>query len=69
MVTPVVRRAGITVLAALVVIYLAVITYASMDQLASPMRAVMLIVLWVLGLVALTLLARAFRVRGDQVSR
>jgi len=56
------------ILAAFIVIYLAIISYAWTDRLASPRHLVVLIVLWCLGFAALILLARAFS-HADEDSR
>lgn len=54
-------RAGILVLGLLVTTYLAAVTFSLVDQLNSPRRVAIFFFLWLLGLVALVLLVRAWR--------
>jgi hypothetical protein len=58
---PMPRRIAIAALAVLVVTYLTLITISFRDRLASSQGRVTLGVLWLCGLVALTLLYRAWQ--------
>lgn len=59
------RRIGIMVLALMVAAYLAAITGFLVDQLDSARRITLFTILWLLGLSALALLARAWRHQGQ----
>jgi hypothetical protein len=54
-------RFGLVMLTIFVVCYLAIITYAILDQLGSMKSAIILAFLWCVGLLALALLARMWR--------
>lgn len=55
------RRIGSGVLAAMIIAYLAIITYSLSDRLDSMRHVVLFAVLWFLGAVALVLLVRSWR--------
>jgi hypothetical protein len=58
---------GASALAAIIVVYLILITASWADELASLRRLSLLLALWGLGLLALVLLVRAYRhAAGDQ---
>jgi hypothetical protein len=59
--SPRARRAGIISLATIVAIYLAAISISWTDQLESRRHIALFVLLWLLGLTALALLARAWR--------
>ena len=54
-------RLGVLVLSTFVVAYLTVISASWLQEPHSPRRAAILATLWVLGIVALTLLIRGYR--------
>ena len=58
---PTPRRIAIAALAVLVITYLTLITISFRDRLASPQGRAILGILWLCGLVALTLLYRAWQ--------
>ena len=62
--SPRMRRVGAIILGAFVAAYLVLITDSWADQLTTPRRIGLLVALWVLGLTALVLLARAYRHAG-----
>jgi hypothetical protein len=59
------RRMATGVLAAMVVIYLSIITFAFLHRLDSTRHLVGLAILWCLGIVALGLLLRSWRHTRD----
>jgi hypothetical protein len=58
---PLVRRIGIAVLGAMIVAYLATISFSFAGRLQSTRIVVILVLSWGLGIVALTLLVRGYR--------
>ena len=59
--SPRMRRIGSGVLAAMIIAYLAIIAYFLSDELDSTRHVVAFATLWILGVVALVLLARSWR--------
>jgi hypothetical protein len=59
--SPLARRISSVILAAFIAVYLLMITSALSDRLRSPKGVIELIVLWLLGLIALGMLSRAWR--------
>jgi hypothetical protein len=59
--SPRARRIGSGVLAAMIIAYLAIITYSLSDWPDSPLHIILLGMLWCLGSVALILLVRSWR--------
>ena len=55
------RRIGSSVFAAMVALYLAVITYSPSDRLDSTKAIVALVFLWLIGIVTLAFILRAHR--------
>jgi len=62
--SPLARRLGSAVLAALIIAYLAIITYSFLDQFNSTTNVAILVILWGLGVLALVLLIRSWRHAG-----
>jgi hypothetical protein len=61
-----VQRIGSAILGAVIATYLAIITYAKLGQLHSTKELTLLVILWLIGLIALGLLARPWRRRSLQ---
>jgi len=59
--SPLAQRIGSAILGAFIAMYLAVITYTFSDRLRSTMGILELIFLWLIGLLALGMLSRAWR--------
>jgi len=59
--SPRARRMGSGALAAIIIAYLAIITYSLYDRLNSTQHIVRFAILWCLGIVALVLLMRSWR--------
>ena len=55
------RRIGSSFFAAMILLHLALITYSLSDRLESTKAIVALVFLWLIGIVALTLILRALR--------
>jgi hypothetical protein len=62
---PLARRIGSVALGAWIVLYLAVITYTFSDRLDSMKHVTLLFFLWLIGVLALGLLSRAWRKPGS----
>jgi hypothetical protein len=59
--SPLARRVGSALLGVIIAIYLAIITYSMSGQLQTTKGLARLVFLWLIGLIALGLLARAWR--------
>jgi predicted membrane channel-forming protein YqfA (hemolysin III family) len=59
--SPLAQRIGSAILGAFIAIYLAIITYTFSDRVRSTKGVVTLIFLWLIGLLALGMLSRAWR--------
>ena len=55
------QRAGVLILSTFIVGYLAVITYLQLSNLARPRSILMVGIVWIIGIIALALLSRAWR--------
>ncbi len=59
--SPLAQRIGLLILGVFIATYMAIITYTMSSQLHSTKRIALFAFLWLIGLVALGLLARAWR--------
>lgn len=64
--SPLAQRIASLVFAVFIVAYLAMITYGVPDELTSRKKVIMLAFLWFIGLVAMAILARAWRKPGSR---
>jgi hypothetical protein len=67
--SPLAQRIGSAILGVIIATYLAIITYTKSGQLRSTKELTLLVILWLIGLIALGLLARPRRRRGSKIAK